>query len=218
MTSDHPVAATWSAWLDALSTAGYPAHAMPRPPADPGAVADAQIQARIRFPDELRALYSLADGQFPGSPRGRGPHPPSTDLFPTYEFLAVADALVHWGGWRDLHTEYGTSGMADFDEHITVRGNDPVRREYWNLAWWPLAVDGGGNFLAVDTDPAPGGTIGQVIVAGPDEDERRRVATGVVGYLRRLAAADIPPPAPSGGTDPADPTAAVFWWDVDHLR
>ncbi|RZT85480.1 cell wall assembly regulator SMI1 [Pseudonocardia sediminis] len=217
MTPDHPVAAAWSDWLDILTVAGYPAHAMPRPPADPEELADAQIQARIRFPDELRGLYALADGQFPGFPRGPGPHPPSTNLFPTSDFLTVADALVHWGGWKDLHAEYGPSGIADFDRNITVRGDDPVRREYWNLGWWPLAMDGGGNFLAVDTDPAPGGAIGQVIVAGPDEDERRVLGTGVADYLRRLTASDVPA-AEFPDEDPDDPAAAVLWWDVDELR
>ncbi|MDF2978210.1 MAG: / family protein [Actinomycetospora sp.] len=64
----------------------------------------------------------------------------------------------------------------------------------------------------VDRDPAPGGTVGQVIVAGPDEDERRVLAPGVGAHLDALLAAEL---------DPSDPDAladGVAWWDAPGLR
>lgn len=209
----------WSAWLDALAHAGYPSRAMLRRPADPAAVTVAESETGIRFPDELRALYALCDGQHPSYPRGKGPHPPTTSLFPMYDLLTVGDALVQWNGWADIHRQHGPD-MTDFDSAITVRGDDPVRCVYWDLAWWPLAMDGGGNFLAVDTVPEPGGTVGQVIVAGPDEDERRVLATGIGDYLRRLVAAGVPAPDFPHPDDPAgpDPDRVVYWWDVPDLR
>jgi hypothetical protein len=79
--------------------------------------------------------------------------------------------------------------MVDHAQHVTVRPGHPVRRESRVPGWWPPAGDGGGNQLVVDTDPPDGGTVGQIVVAGPDEDERRVLAPGIAEYLR--AAADL---------------------------
>jgi len=78
--------------------------------------------------------------------------------------------------------------------------------------WWPLAEDGGGNHLMVDLDPPPGGTVGQVLVAGPDEDERRVLAPGVGAYLAALLDADLDPPDADQLAD------GVAWWDAPGLR
>lgn len=218
MTDAPDLARGWTAWIDTLSEAGYPARAMIRRPADAATVERAETESGIRFPDELRALYAIADGQHPSFPRGDGPHPPTTPLFPGYDLLTVADALLQWNGWADIHGQHGPD-MSDFDDAIAVRGDDPVRGVYWDLGWWPLAMDGGGNFLAVDTAPAPGGTVGQIVVAGPDEDERRRLATGIGDYLRLLVAAGVPAPQFPHPDDPAGTGLdAVYWWDVPSLR
>ena len=72
--------------------------------------------------------------------------------------------------------------------------------------------DGGGNHLMVDLDPPPGGTVGQVLVAGPDEDERRVLAPGVGAYLAALLDADLDPPDADQLAD------GVAWWDAPGLR
>lgn len=193
--------AAWTSWTAALTAAGFDPAPELRPPADPAELAQAQSRTGIRFPADLLALYALADGQ------GRSPRSPQ--VFPQYRFLPVADAAVVWGGWDDLLRAEGPDGMADHAEHITVRPGDPVRKEYWLPGWWPLAEDGGGNVLVVDTDPAEGGTTGQIVVAGPDEDQRRVLAPGVTAYLRLLAAADL---------EVEDVGDGVVWWDAPALR
>ncbi|MEJ8278060.1 SMI1/KNR4 family protein [Pseudonocardia spirodelae] len=198
----------WTAWLRMLDGAGFPATANVRPPAPPEAVAAAEAVFGAPFPPALAALYGLADGQWNDHPRAPGPHPEvATSIFPaTYRFLPLDEAVVQYRGWLDV--------VEDWDHgHVTVREGDPVRARYWDPGWWPLAVDGGGNALAVDTVPEPGGEPGQVVVAGPDEDERRRVATGVADYLRRLLAG--PPPAPE---DTGDGATDHRFWDAPHLR
>ncbi|QJY49100.1 SMI1/KNR4 family protein [Pseudonocardia broussonetiae] len=193
--------AAWTAWTMALAAAGFDVGPHLNAPADAGAVAAAQESSGVRFPAELVALYALADGQ--------GPSPEAPQAFPHHRFLPVAQARTAWGGWDDLLRHEGPSGTAAHAEYVTVRPGDPVRRAYWLAGWWPLAEDGGGNVLVVDTDPAPGGTVGQVVVAGPDEDERRVLAPGVAAYLRALAAADLE-------TEEVD--EGVVWWDARGLR
>lgn len=194
--SDVPAA--WTAWIRTLDAAGYPATENARPPADPPGVAAAQEAFGRPFPDELRELYLLADGQWNDHPRVPGHKPErTTSLFPaTYRFLPVDEAVVEYRGWLDVSAPEPSD---EFDRHITVRAGDPVRARYWDPGWWPLAVDGGGNALAVDTVPLPGGAAGQIVVAGPDEDERRRVGDGVADYLNRLIAAGVPAPVRPGG-------------------
>ncbi len=195
------LAAAWALWAATLAAAGFDIRTVVRPPADPAEVAAAQQSCGIRFPAELVALYALADGQ------GRSAAAPQ--VFPQYRFLPVADARTVWGGWHDVARHEGPEGMADHAEHVTVRPGDAVRREYWVPGWWPLAEDGGGNQLVVDTDPPAGGTVGQIVVAGPDEDERRVLAPGIAAYLRALAAADLVTGEVGDG---------VTWWDAPALR
>lgn len=87
-----------------------------------------------------------------------------------------------------------------------------MRRVYTHAAWWPFAEDGGGNHLMVDLDPPAGGTLGQVIVAGPDEDERRVLAPGLGAYLDALLIAPLDDPDPGALAD------GVAWWDAPALR
>jgi hypothetical protein len=126
-----------------------------------------------------------------------------------HEFRSLAGGRLAWRGWADIRAEYRPE---DFDDMITVRGDGPVHRAYTRAGWWPLAEDGGGNHLMVDLDPAPGGTVGQVIVASPDEDERRVLAPGVGAYLDALLAAELDPPGPDALAD------GVAWWDAPGLR
>jgi len=194
----------WWRWVDRLEAQGWGARAMLRPPAGEDVVAAAS-EGVGPFPDELAALYRLADGQI-ASRDARGM---TTNLFPGHEFLSLAGARRAWQGWADIRA---THRPEDFDDMITVRGDDPVHRSYTRAGWWPLAEDGGGNHLVVDLDPAPGGTVGQVIVAGPDEDERRVLAPGVGAYLDALLAAELDPPDPDALAD------GVAWWDAPGLR
>lgn len=200
------VPAAWAAWLAALDAAGFPASANARPPADPGVVATAESTFGRPFPPELRALYLVCDGQWDDHRSAPG-HVPErvTSLFPaTYRMLPVPEAAVQYRGWLDVIDAVG-------HDDVTVRDGDPMRARYWDPGWWPLAVDGGGNALAVDTVPEPGGDAGQIVVAGPDEDERRRVGRGVTDYLHRLAGSALPVPADTGGS-------AYVFWDLPQLR
>lgn len=65
---------------------------------------------------------------------------------------------------------------------------------YTAAEWWPLAEDGGGNHLMVDTAPPPGGTPGQIIASGPDEDQRRvrhRARIAVLGSFTVNVIVDV---------------------------
>ena len=64
----------------------------------------------------------------------------------------------------------------------------------------------------VDLEPPPGGTLGQVLVAGPDEDERRVLAPTLAAYLQALLDAELDDPEPGAMGE------GFAWWDAPHLR
>jgi cell wall assembly regulator SMI1 len=111
-------------------------------------------------------------------------------LFGGYEFVPLAKALRDYRVWEGVLEDW--SAGDDPNAFITLRAGDPpVAREYWRRGWFPFAIDGGGNAYAVDLSPVEGGTWGQIIVIGGDEDERRVLAPGLTAFL--LAAAQCEP-------------------------
>ena len=62
-----------------------------------------------------------------------------------------------------------------------------VQRVYSHPAWIPLVRDWGGNNLAVDLAPGPGGNWGQVILVGRDYDTKYVVARSWASFLAIVA-------------------------------
>lgn len=199
----------WTTWLDVLESHGFAAREGIRPGATDEDFAQIRDVTGIELPEDVVALYRLSDGQRDIWPPRRVDGKFTAHLFPMYQFLPISEALRAWRGWKDIFDEYGPSGMADFAEHVTTPEPDKVAKEYWIPGWWPLAEDGGGNLLAVDTTPLPGGTVGQIIVLGSDEDERRIFADGITAYLGLLAK-----------TEPeiSNPEDDRLIWDMPTLR
>lgn len=189
------VEAAWSGLLDALRRAGYAADEMVRPGASEAAIEAAEAAIGRRLPGELRALYAISDGQVdwyalahgPGSTPDRERGRWVGSVFGAgWTFAPLTGLVQDWAGWQEVRDGSTPEQLRDdFDDVIEVRGADPVLSVYTCADWIAFAVDGGGNALAVDLAPTAGGTPGQVIVIGPDEDLRRVVAPGVVALLQR---------------------------------
>lgn len=183
--------AAFDAWLVFLNNLGFAAEAQLNPPATKAAIMAVEAEIGFRLPDDLRELYLRADGQ------KRFDHPVDpmpgtivTPLFGGYQFAALSRALNDYRTWVDVIDEWGDE--SDSSGWITLRpGDPPVAREYFRRGWFPFAIDGGGNAYAVDLSPVEGGTHGQVILIGGDEDERRVLAPSVTAFL--VAAARCEP-------------------------
>ncbi|GLY27903.1 SMI1/KNR4 family protein [Kineosporia sp. NBRC 101731] len=188
---DAHVQDAWIALLDALARAGYAVDELARPGASPAQFARAQETVGRALPADLAGLYQLSDGQTnyadladddAGRERGRWVGPVFGDGWTFDPIGELADAWTHLENVR-AHFKPGEMAQ-ELDRAVTVRGNDPVLGVYSSPDWIPFASDGGGNFLAADLAPRPGGTVGQVIVIGRDEDLRRVLAPGLVELLR----------------------------------
>lgn len=194
------------AWLAFLAGLGFRADAFLNPPATPEAIADAESRIGFALPEDLRDLYLIADGQ-KDSFEIRDPSPGRLvmPLFGGYDFVPLDRALREYRTWMEVYEE-GGGAAAGPDSLVTVREGDPVHPDYWRPGWFPFAVDGGGNAYAVDLSPPPGGRYGQIILIGPDEDERRVLAPSLSELLAEAATLRDPrldrqPPGPWASFD-----------------
>lgn len=170
------------AWLAYLTTLGIDARATLNPPATEAQIAAAEARIGYRLPDDLRALYRIGNGQQdPDAYVARHPGAIVAFLFGN-DFISLERALSEYQTWQEIYDEMGPQA-----DTVTVRAGDPVHRYYWHPGWFPFASDWGGNSYAVDLSPAPGGTYGQVIVIGRDEDERRVIASSITAFLADAA-------------------------------
>lgn len=124
----------------------------------------------LALPDAFRAVYRHHDGQ-------RSPTP---GLFFGLHFLPAHEVGEEWGRWAELLRD--DPALAD-DIDVSSHPDGAVRPTYFSTAWLPFASDGAGNHLAVDLDPGPQGTTGQVISFGADEDTRYVLAPSAAHFL-----------------------------------
>ncbi len=187
------LAARWTSWIALLESHGFTIRPVLQPPASDIELTLLEASTGLTLTDEITALYRLNNGQrirpTLGMVRdGRAAPWPNgaVPLFGFYEFLGTVKAASAWRGWKDIFDQFGPDGMAEMAEPVEVREATKVKREYWVPGWLPFARDGGGNALAFDIDPEPGGTVGQIITIGSDEDVRHVLATSISALLGRL--------------------------------
>lgn len=174
-----------AAWLTFLASMGMDVPL--NPPATEQKIAAAEAEIGFTFPDDLRQLYRAADGQRDSlEVVPRAPKTAAGPMFGAYEFVPLESALREYRSWKSIRDEAGAEFASTYD-WTTARAGDPVHPDYWRPGWFPFALDGGGNAYAVDLSPAPGGTYGQIILIGRDEDERRVLAPSLGEFLREAA-------------------------------
>lgn len=144
------------------------------PPADAASLDALATRTGLDVRPVLDALYGVHDGQSADAP----------GLFAGLRFLPIADAADEWTRWADLVRD-DPALLADVA--VSSLPDGAARPVYYSPAWIPVATDGAGNGLAVDFDPGPAGTLGQVLSFGPDESVRRVIAPSAAALVAWLA-------------------------------
>ena len=177
----------FATWIQFLSGNGFAPETYLNPPATEAAITQAETDIGFALPSDARALYLLHDGQ---KDIYRNPDPApgtiSANIFGYYEFLPLSGLVQEYKNWEDIYISAGDHFDDDFNSTV-LRGDDPVVAAYWRPGWIPFASDGSGNFYAFDMIPTEGGTIGQIIVIGADEDLRRVLAPDLSSFLDSAA-------------------------------
>lgn len=147
----------------------------------------AERRMGLRLPEDVRALYLLA-----------GDDSAEIGVLGSYGLFQL-DAVVE----SYLEGQPGAWGWQDglFDLGRVVLDTDPagaVRRISRSDWWVVIGSDFGGNYCAVDLDPAPDGTAGQVIEYGRDFH-------GPVGYVGESVSARLAAVVAAAADDQVDP-------------
>ncbi|MGN6319908.1 SMI1/KNR4 family protein [Trinickia sp.] len=162
------IAQTWSrfdAWMKATPDAV--------PEGFKGPATDDEIRVLegalgVKLPDDFIASLKIHNGQVSRYKAG----------FHIEILLDVKGILSEWSGWRDLVVQGAFEGT-------TSDPDSGVKDDWFNLGWIPFTADGMGNCLCLDLDPAPGGTVGQVIRVWHDDERRECLALSFEQWLDR---------------------------------
>lgn len=189
-----------STWLGVLSSYGCELSHFMNPGASALKIAEVESEIGYEFTDDLKFLFLWADGQEEYINRDKmrivhyddggadavydiDPSPGRyfCPLFGHYFFDSLDTSLASYQQWLGILADL------DDDEHnrnlVTVRAGHSVHRQYFRKGWFPISNNSGGDSFAIDFDPPKNGIYGQIIVIGPNEDERRVVASSITELL-----------------------------------
>ncbi|MDL4776845.1 SMI1/KNR4 family protein [Actinomadura xylanilytica] len=164
-------------------------------PLESTAIEDLAHTLGLDLPDDLRALYTVADGD-----GGAG----LMDRHPWFGFRRLVDFCLgdRWWAARDTWC----------DHRVRDETSPPgvVRRSADRPGWIPFAESTGGDFLAVDMDPAQAGRPGQVIRIGRNHDAGAVFVADSVTTLLRLQLEAL-----ERGAYTCDAENAELWIDAE---
>jgi cell wall assembly regulator SMI1 len=125
-------------------------------------------------PDELKALLRLNNGQV---------DPDGCPVLPGLALLSATGIVQEWQSWarlRDNETPDGLESLDDFSRAL----DHGVRDVYTHPRWIPVLKDGyRADYVGIDLAPAEGGTVGQVINFGRDEEQHFVAFPNLTGLL-----------------------------------
>lgn len=162
------------------------------PPATPAQRGAVERAVGGSLPEAFWTLYSLYGGQA------------EREIFPAFfccEFLSPARIAEEYG----MVKQVVASGL--FDD-LEPAADPRIASAYMSPSFVPFLMDGGGNYLGVDLEPAPTGRVGQVVVFGSDLAESAVAFDSLeemVGALLEQFRAGNVEADPAGPNYPEDP-------------
>lgn len=141
------------------------------------AATDEQIRSAeqllgIKFPDDLKESLSIHDGQ-----SGR-----ATPLVGEWQLFSLKYMVSDWEAMKALFDAGDLSS-----EGISIETTGPVLAQWWNPKWIGIATNGAGDLYCVDFDPAPGGSVGQIIVFWHMVAKRQVIANSFRAWLEQFS-------------------------------
>ncbi|BCC09342.1 hypothetical protein BCM0060_p2008 (plasmid) [Bacillus cereus] len=100
----------------------------------------------VTLPEEMKSFYRVYNGQI--LEPGVNPFVRNLTLSPTSEII---------DNWKFLQGEF------DPDDDLEPDIEKELKSALWNSKWIPIAENGGGDYLCIDTDPSEVGVSGQVL-------------------------------------------------------
>jgi cell wall assembly regulator SMI1 len=157
-----------------------------RPPATEAQVAEAEALLELQFPAEIRAAYLRHDGQVEGNEWTNLNSPPSPNIFHFgFNWCNLEQLKAIWKRDFKMRWERRAEEPELFPDYDSSWDELDVRPLWWNRKWIPIGISAGQFNAYVDTDPAPKGVVGQLLLDG-DDGEASVFAPGLNAYLSAL--------------------------------
>ena len=143
-------------------------------PATLAAFAGTEAALGVSLPDDIRALYQLADGQTETGPS-------LLNAFALMPLAEVVDAAAF------LNDFFPDGRNEENPDHDAIEADPGIRPVWWSSDWIPVMANGGGDYYCLDLKPADDGTVGQIIAYFHDETFRLHVACSMTALLHMVA-------------------------------
>ncbi|MGL6096438.1 MAG: SMI1/KNR4 family protein [Fimbriiglobus sp.] len=141
------------------------------------AIAAVETELGFALPADVRESYAVRDGSG------------DAGILPQDDYGRVNGVKMIPLGWVAGEREEWNDMLDDGEfDGTEAKPEGPAKAEWWNRKWLPFTENGGGDHMCIDLDPAPGGTVGQVIDFRHDAGPRRVPAPSLRVYLEQLAA------------------------------
>jgi cell wall assembly regulator SMI1 len=132
-------------------------------------ISDLEANLGVTLPDDYKTFLRLCNGESDDSEVG----------FYDGELLSARHVWNQAKSWRDLVADGTFEG--EFSDPETG-----IRNDWWNPKWIPFTHSGSGDHLCLDLDPAPGGTVGQVISMWHDDGRREMMYANFTAWLEHV--------------------------------
>jgi cell wall assembly regulator SMI1 len=146
---------------------------------NPGAtmeqIEEIETALAVALPSDMKESYRIHNGQSVNPVDGS-----VFGLIDGCEVLSLESLVEVWAGWKQL-LEQGTF------KGIQSEPSGPVQPLWWSNLWVPVTDDGHGNNYCVDLNPAPGGSVGQIISVLHDDPHRTVLAPSFRHWLGGFA-------------------------------
>ena len=138
------------------------------PSATPAQIDEIAAQLPFDFPDELRQLYSVHNGE--ANERG------------LFFGLPLSPLSLAFDSWQGV-SKHASEDFSDIDKTIVSVPPKHTKKNYINAHYFPFSHDGAGNHIVIDLDPDQEGVKGQIINYGTDENTRYVIAPSLDDFL-----------------------------------
>jgi cell wall assembly regulator SMI1 len=130
-------------------------------------------QLGVTLPQEMKALYRVHNGQAW-----------NIGVAPFVRNLTLSPLDQVKENWVFLQEEF------DPDEMEPEIDDAAIKPVLWSPKWIPIAENGGGDYLCLDTDPSSSGTVGQVLYFWHDWGHRLVEAAGLFEFIQKCMEED----------------------------
>ena len=126
------------------------------------------------IPSDLKELLSIINGQ----------HTERFHFLPDeVVLLSCEEIITEWQSWQEFNIDYPEYDLPE--SYTEYQDNDRIRGSLYAETRIPFALQEGYGFLAIDNDPAPNGTKGQVIYLR-NECDFVVLSTSVKSFFKQL--------------------------------